>query len=239
MKNEKMNLPVYLKLFSLLLIIQFLSCEKEIPGDNTNDHNYSVTQEHLFTLQDDIIFPNENTVELKSNNDEKIKNIQAIRNTNGENLMYVLNFKNGGFIVYSADKRVRPIRAFSLEGEFIVDTSKFNSGLTDWYIFNTTLINDIKKSSNEQTEEMKIAWKKQSIQNLLNSSARLSQKAPDPELDPVDPLDDSYCTDYYKSVGPLIGTSWYQRDAFNDALSSSYNCRTDDPEPPVGCVALQ
>jgi hypothetical protein len=229
-----------LKLFSLLLIIQFLSCEKEIPGDIANDQNYSVTQEHLITLQDDIVFPNENIEGLKSSDsgDKKIKNIQIITNDNNDNLMYVLNFKNGGFIVYSSDKRARPIRAFSLQGEFNIDTSDFNSGLKDWYKFNIGVIEKLKKSNIEQSDEMKIAWKKQSIQNLLNSSAKLSQTAPDPDDTPLDPEDDSYCTDYYKSVGPLIGTSWYQSGPFNNALSSSYNCSTNDPEPPVGCVSI-
>jgi len=238
--KKKNFISFHLKLLSLILIIQLFSCEKDSDVSSLNDSNYDLTQENLETLQEGIIFPDENIEGLKSstNANKKIKNIQVIRNDNNDNLMYVINFKNGGFIIYSADKRAKPIRAFSLKGEFNTDNTKFNSGLKDWYKLNIDVIDNLKKSNIEQSEEMKIAWKKQSIQNLFNSSAKLAQKAPDPELEPLDPLDDSYCTDYYKTVGPLIGTAWYQSGSFNDALNSSYNCETADPEPPVGCVAI-
>ena len=51
---------------------------------------------------------------------------------NGDPAFYIINYKDDGFIMLSADNRLEPIRAFSYDEKFPFQSDSLSSGLVGW-----------------------------------------------------------------------------------------------------------
>ncbi|HQB20689.1 MAG TPA: Spi family protease inhibitor, partial [Bacteroidales bacterium] len=85
-----------------------------------------------------------------------------IGSDNGENLYYIFNYENQGFVVVAGDYQSTPILAYSIEG--IIDLEKLNPAMKMWLeshgqaVKNTTI-------TNSQKDLIKKEW-----DNILNNS---------------------------------------------------------------------
>ena len=53
----------------------------------------------------------------------------AVPDNNGNPSYYIVNYKDDGFIMISADNRTNPIRAYSLTQKFPMEADELPSGL--------------------------------------------------------------------------------------------------------------
>ena len=152
---------------------------------------------------------------LKSAQSYKLK---KIRDDDGVELIYVVNFDEGGFVLMPTDNRVNPILAFSKTNSFKMDGFENVNGISLWMAERIKQIKNIKKMTTPQNKEMKELWKKHL------TSFRLKDEG-DPSGDP--------CVESHTTVGPLMTTIWHQRGNYNTdcptatevkAITDSCNC---------------
>ena len=155
---------------------------------------------------------------LKSAQSYKLK---KIRDDDGVELIYVVNFDEGGFVLMPTDNRVNPILAFSETNFFETENIEKVNGLSLWMNGTKKGIKDVKKSKIHQSKEMKALWGKY----LKNFNLKDGGIGGDP------PCEDSQVT-----KGPLLSTShdqWCQSSFFNldcpteAQVEAQYNCDCD------------
>ena len=134
---------------------------------------------------------------LKSTKNYKLK---KIKDEMGAELLYVINFDEGGFIIMPADNRIEPILVFSENNYFETKNVEQMNGIGLWVSNTKKGIKKIKKSKDPQSEVMKELWKKH-----LNKFKLKDEGDP-----PDDPCEESHVT-----VGPIMGTTWRQGYGYN------------------------
>lgn len=145
----------------------------------------------------------------------------------GKDLIYVVNFKNGGWVLVSCVfMKESPILALSYEGRF--DVEKIHSPETFFWLEATKQAiaesYDEILSTNERNENLTIpVYGEDSDSRLLGESYFWIQ----------DPIDTTITTIPLASVAPLISTKWGQGFPWN------YKCPTlNGTKCPTGCVAV-
>lgn len=131
---------------------------------------------------------------------------------NGEALLYIVNYDDGGFLIIPADNRVFPILAQSETSSFGTEESELPGGINIWVQDIKKVIKKIKKENKEQSKEVKLAWEK-----YLRYSQLKVYIPPDP------------CEDQTIIVGPLLNTTWGQECGYNSLLQT---------ETQLGCSSL-
>lgn len=239
-ETNKQTNKLFLIVIAFTSLLLTISCSKEegtIIYATENMENF-ISAKEAYSLLEDISINSSNANSLKGSFvDKEIKTITPIKDKESSCLYYIVNYKNGGFLILSADKRTAPVIAFSNTYEFLLDTNNYPSGLKDFTNCVKKEIKHIRKSNKQQDAITKKQWNKKSIQNLINSISADGRLAPDPDNDPMEP-DDPNCVETYKKVGPLISTIWGQSGEYNDILTPSNCSNTSDGRPPVGCVAV-
>jgi len=140
----------------------------------------------------------------------QIKNIDLIVE-NGDTLMALFNFSNGGFLLLSADDAAFPVLAYSIDNE--IDLTNLAPSAKDWMNIYKAQIQEIKRLNFSGDESTAAAWKK-IMENSLNISTNII-------------------------VEPLLSATWNQSKYYNqyspeDELSPSGY----DGKVPNGCVAV-
>ncbi|MDX1830499.1 MAG: C10 family peptidase [Lutibacter sp.] len=222
MKKLKQTNWLLTILFSLFLF----SCSQnnEIGNSNIQSSKYFVKLSEAKTIADNLSFPvNDKTLKAKGINytSKNVKNINEIKNENGVNSFYVINFEEGGYIILSADKRIPPILGYSDTNTFNINESQYPDGLKFWMNDTKKQVTDIQNSNIEQSENEKKVW--ESIQ--VNG---LSYRVP--------PESCYEHTDIY-TKGPLLSSLWYQSDGFNSALPT-ITCNGFTFQVYAGCVPI-
>ncbi len=171
---------------------------------------------------------------LKSTKNYKLK---KIKDEMGEELIYVINFDEGGFVLMPADNRIEPILAFSENNYFETENVEQMNGVGLWVSDTKDGIKELKKLKVPQSEEMKELW--------LKHLAHFNLK------DEGDPPDDP-CIDSTRTVGPYITNYWCQNNDYNSDcpteawVENEYSCSADFSDPTLylsgrayaGCVAV-
>lgn len=80
----------------------------------------------------------------KSGERKTKKSTETITDESGTPLYHIINFKEGGFVVVSADYRAIPIIAFNDTGELNYERDKDVNGLSLWFMESKEQIKDIK-----------------------------------------------------------------------------------------------
>lgn len=133
---------------------------------------------------------------------------------NGENLYYIFNYENQGFVVVAGDYQSTPILAYSTEGT--IDLEKLNPAMKMWLeshgqaVKNTTL-------TNSQKDLIKKEW-----DNILNNSIPVRKAS---------------------KVGPFTTSVWNQDRYYNAYCPEDLNVTGEiggnyDNHVPNGCVAV-
>ncbi len=209
--------------FVLLLSFSCQDKQDALPQNELqNENNEFFVTENAATFFADNFAKELITTKKNSLKSKKLKTVNKITDEKGEELIYVINYEDGGFLLLSADKRVAPVLAFSETNSFTSEESDLRGGVNFWVQTTKEGIKSVKKENKEQSEEVKFLWNK-----YLSSS---SLKVYDPENPPP-------CQDVYTWVGPLMQTKWDQGCTFNSLLDP---CSNPDycNKVPAGCVAV-
>ena len=143
---------------------------------------------------------------LKSTQNYKL---EKINDEMGEELIYVINFDEGGFVLMPADNRIEPILAFSDNNYFKTENVENKNGIGLWISNTKNGIKKTKKSKEPQSEEVKELWKKHlDFFNLKDEG---------------DPPDDP-CVESHDTKGPLLSTS---KDGWGQAYYFNQYCPTE------------
>jgi hypothetical protein len=119
---------------------------------------------------------------------ELIEEESLIKSPSGKDCIYAFEFKDGGFILVSADKRAYPVLAYSFDDEF--DINNMAPGNRLWLDKYLEQFDIIEASSIEVTPELKAAWESYS-NNDITSLGQI------------------------KGVSPLLTTKWNQDYPYN------------------------
>jgi hypothetical protein len=227
MKQLKFN-----KWIVALVAMTLFSCSK----DNEQEIMVNSAQENFVDLTvakkngADISFKNANNSKTNKNSSEgivkkEIESIKEVKNEKNKAIFYVINYVEGGYIILSADNRMQPIIAFSDNGKFIVDESKYSEGLKSWIINAEKQIVAIQKSTVQQTDNQKLAWRL--VKNTLVNQNLYAKP----------PADQCYEHTEIETKGPYINTTWDQTRGFNYMLPY-INCEGYSTQVLAGCVPI-
>ncbi|MEZ5069885.1 MAG: C10 family peptidase [Bacteroidales bacterium] len=222
----------YAKQFSLLflIIVVTISCSKEteIEKEELPASDFFVELSTIEEIASGIQFPADRSPNLKSTGPQtkRICSIEEIRNNEGTASIYVVNYDEGGFVLFSADKRTIPILGYSVDNNFEVDEGSYPTGLKYWMTDAKEQIEHIQISNIEQTPEVEIAWKFVQ-QSIIDEVTTLKSVPPD----------DCYDHTEIFTEGPFGIPTWHQESPYNDDLPI-ITCDGSDFQVLVGCMPL-
>ncbi len=215
------------KLLGLLLLtsLLFVACNKE------NDTTLAEAEkdEYFVDLAEATQIANHLGQFLKEETSQRADNAsiadyEQIADRSGKTSFYAFNYERGGFLLLSADKRVKPMLAFSDENNFLYNRDEMHPGLLEWLDEVNTGIYELCRTRARQAEEVRGEW------NVLNSRRR-----PFPIDDDEGPGGPGGCEEWYIQRGPLLATTWDQWcTGFNDLAPA---CSNWCGRVPIGCVA--
>jgi hypothetical protein len=213
MKKKILNVSKIL--FLLLFILNFITCGKHEGVELQKDKDLNSLNEIQITeIAQKIHFSN-----LKSTNSQKqVKSVKAVLTQKNENAFYIINYKDGGFVILSADIKVSPVLAFSENNTFPLEAVVYPEGISDWINFQIKNVEEVKVKNLTQTKKINKEW--ENIDKLFNLNRQKSEPADDP----------CACTDQLIQRDPLLVTNWDQYNGFNDSCNFGNS--------PAGCVAI-
>lgn len=231
---------VFLHVLLLTMSLLFVSCNEESidpVGDEENtvqDDPYFVDQRYAIAMASMMNFPVDSGG-IRSTKSEYREVDRIIPfGKDGKPSYYIVNYKDDkGFLIVAADKRIDPVLAFSLSGNFVLDYKDMPSGLVDWMMEANDGIENIRE--NGVPVELRSGLPPDFEWDNYNPCEWQHIFGPNPELcGTYDP-----CASRYEGIGPLLKTEWHQRYPYNSALD---DCGCTglylEGRPPAGCVAI-
>lgn len=148
-----------------------------------------------------------------------IKNVVPYSKTRESHpTMYIENYQDGGFCIISADKRVRPILAYSDEGEFLVD--KAPDVVLEWIHTTSNVILHFRQNNLQPDLEVISMWN--------------SAECPEDPKKMINCDDPDHTSQIQK--GPYLTSQWNQR---TQGLSQNTDYNKYCPAGcPTGCSAV-
>lgn len=221
--------------FIIFYVCALTSCDKDtIENQPEIKYNeYFITKQEATSIATTLEFNSkaESNKKLASST-KTIDTVLTVPDSSGIAAFYIFNYREGGFIIISGDKRVQPILAYSEEGDFNLDKKQIPSGLLGWLEETskgiTKLRTDYKKSEPTISPKTKKLYEPCPLQYAISENTSLNSKCEEPN-----PND---CENSYVSYGPLIGSKWNQWTGFNNLLQN-IGCNSYQGKPPSGCVA--
>lgn len=222
-----------LKKSSILILIVLLgvtfSCNdnSESKGDEIfqSDENFISADEAVAILQQvaDISKPRSASGRLNVTK-KKLQKVESLRGDANKPILHVINYTGGGFVLFSADNRAKPILAYSETDNFPVDEKLMPPGLIDWLSYTKEYVDAIRKEDKPQTDAQ--------VQQIVPCEVGVEMN-----IVPPDECDGpGTCTNSYEQVGPLMTTTWDQGCGYNNntpLCSSGGSCG----RAYTGCVA--
>lgn len=235
----------------LLLLLCFLfsvgsiiinSCQKDPISEKTTVKSdaYFVNSQTASNYSEKVIcstvFQSLQSSSLNSKTTPKIiKNLKTILDINNLAAYYMINYEEGGFVIFSADKRITPILAYSEDGCLPYGNEEIPEALEDWLSSVKENIESVRRSNETPTQETQLQWK--NFENEGNSNLVLKSATPPPNP----------CTGTFEQKGPLLPKElmWHQGCGFNQQLrlqGSVGACIGNAPFPCgrayTGCTAI-
>lgn len=130
---------------------------------------------------------------LERSNTNSLENFEIVSleylNSGNQELIYIFQLKDDGFIMISADDKVQPLLAYSFESSLIMENMPTTlSWMLDSY---KDMVYDVSRSSQPAMEKVKQEWEKYISGDNLNIRNR-------------------------DAVGPLFSSHWNQSSGWND-----------------------
>ncbi|GGH03923.1 hypothetical protein GCM10011416_23760 [Polaribacter pacificus] len=218
-KEKKKNIVILLIFFIIIT-----ACNKKESDDIivTNFEKHFVDEDLATKIAENAPLNNSKKTYAKGVSKRKIKNLKAFKNKKGNNVFYITNYEEGGFMVLSADKRTLPILAQSNTNIFSNEIDSLPPGVKGWLSEVSNTITKIQESTLTPSAKFESAW--YSIEKNINQRKIID---PEPDCEPI----------VEEIVGPLLSTLWEQRDGFNASLHT-IPCSGSDFQVYAGCVAI-
>ncbi len=218
-------------LFAILLLG---GCDlADSTDDDETQQQFHVSEAEAAQVAENVLFPEEPARpeaprQLTAGDftlQKDVDSITPLENDEGENVMYIVNYHEEGFVVLSADKRVEPVLAYSATNEFEIRADIYNPGLVNWVMTTTEFIEDVRREEGEPGRHMMMIW--DSFLDIPTDVYYLGVL--------------EFCNEdgYAVMTGPLVETEWGQGCGYNDHLPDN-SCPDDDHRCnryPTGCVA--
>lgn len=163
-----------------------------------------------------------------------IENVLEIPDENGDPSFYIINYKDEGFIMLSADNRTNPIRAFSMDEKFPIEAGKLPNGLVGWLVETSEMIHQIRILDEVQTQGVAMSWDICEMQNTVCPPGDDCGCSGGPSTR----RERAICDNRNTTVGPLLSTEWGQWNGYNNFSGRAGDCPNfPNSRPPSGCVA--
>lgn len=201
---------------------------------SSNQNENLITKKSATNIAQNLVF--ENTAKKNSNKisqhqsalnlkKKEVLSTFTVPDINNKPAYFIINYKNGGFVILAADKRSRPILAFSETSHFDLDSKYFPSGLVGWLYASKEKIEKIRKDNIKITKGIKQQW-----DNLSNGKGNVFSNMVAPN--------GGDCNPYTVKKGPLLQTTWDQGSGYNSQTPMlSCNDYLPDGHAWTGCVA--
>lgn len=227
--------------FVLFIFFSFflISCSQDDLGDNKSNEitDFNLKENFVeFSQAKEIakrIYSINNSSSKKQGTKTKksIDFLKEVKNKKGRTSFYIINYREGGFIILSADKRTQPILAFSQKGRIAKD-GPYPPGLQFWLEDAENQIMEIQSSDIELSEMNKIEWEE--IESLIvdepiSNTTRIKIEPP--------PEPDCYEHSETLTTGPLLNSIWEQDQGYNAQLPL-IQCNGINVHVLAGCVPI-
>lgn len=209
--------------FYIVFILALFSCSTEDTIINQSKDlaiTYNVSKETAVDVAKSFLEKYHTYQQSKNNNSftgvtKTVMEILTFKTIDNENAFYTINYKEGGFVVVSADNRVSPILAFSDEGKFSDDIDEIPDPVVSWMEIEKESIEYLKESALPQKYEIKLEW-----DYLLTITGN-------PNL----------CENLIIQKGPLLQTKWGQGIGYNNLIPYPCSNVGYGGHAATGCVA--
>ncbi|QNK61647.1 C10 family peptidase [Pedobacter sp. PAMC26386] len=195
----------------------YISCKKDKTADKTESVNdeYFLDQKQASTVG--LEFNNKLLAGKRSgslsngkNNSgtavnmtgKTVENITPVKDSQGLNAYYIINYNEGGFSIVSADKRTLSIMAYSESGKFKTDIVP--EGVSQWLSFAKTVVDSVRKTKVKYTG-----------QDVTSRNLLLKASLPATVKTNSEPEPEPGCSSTSEVVGPLLTTQWSQNEGYN------------------------
>jgi len=214
-------------LFLLFLSsILLISCDKQGDENLLQPNSSNVNQKIALEIAQSF-FKNSNTTSKGINNSKTIQTVTLHKTAKNKNAFYVINYKEGGFLIVSADNRISPILAFSETGSFSSIPTEIIPPVQDWMKGEKEQVQNVIDHQLTQSKEVNQEWKVLTDNNALVKSTSTTSRI---EPDPI-----TYCPDTTVQKGSFLTTTWDQGYSYNNLVP--VNCLSDGGKAPTSCVA--
>ena len=239
------------KLFSILAVASLWSCSNDlIIIEDTpqlmaeNNVSAASQKQNAVTFSDIKKYAKPYQAVTRSADEAELSYDFIIDETN-DTLLYIVNYADGGWTIYSSDKRLPAVVAESKDGVFDKDE---DSPMTLWVF---TMAEDIKLAKMATDEEL--SFSQEDIQsnrdnwnavcdadNFVRNHQAVTRKV----FPPIDPTPRGHYelarteryTEAYDSIGHLTTTWWNQNSPYNNYCP--YRTDVSGKRAPAGCVAI-
>lgn len=200
-----------------------------------------VEEATVYAIAENLKFsPSPNTERLSTSADKTTgtpaaKDIESITPLMGDDSLptsYVVNYKGGGFIILSADRRLEPILAFSDNGSFPVEQATKLGGVSDWLRSAQKTVELLRSNKLQPEPGVEQMWDMQTMSQITGGIPEIE---PPTTIKPMDPIEIP-CPKPY-GVGPLMQTEWGQRQGYNN-LCPYMGCNNHNGRALTGCVGI-
>lgn len=217
--------------FFVITILVFTACsdgvseESLILNDETCAHLISIDS----ALKLAASFSSDDISTLRASgvkHNKEIKNSFVIQNIDLRPALHIVNYKDGGFVIISADDRLHPIQAYSENGTFSNNMSDIPYGVWLWMEDVKSILYYFNENNESQDNVTKYEW------DRLLSEEMVSTKSVNP---PTGDCEEE--TTEILLVNPLVTTNWHQNENFN-ALLPTIICNGASKLARTGCVTI-
>jgi hypothetical protein len=234
--------PKFYEIFSKSLFLFFLSfillisCDKQEDEHLLQSNSNNVNQKTALDIAQSF-FKSSNTTSKGINNTKTIDNIILHKTKKNKDAFYVINYKEGGFLVLSADNRINPILAFSDTNTFSSTPGEIIPPIQDWIKGEKEQVDYVIDHNYIQSKNVKLEWEKVTA----NNATQIKHTKTSNETGGVSgaPGQSEYnCPDTTIEKGPLMTTYWGQLTGYNNLIP--YDCpltHNNIGKAPTGCVA--
>lgn len=208
MTNQK--IPFRSLLTAVLCLFVFSSCQKDPvnsydDSEHSNDPNYISLHTSLQRAKEikNKYFDRTLTMNLETEGANEIKNFLQLKSDDGTDVMRIVNFNGGGFVILSADRRAVPVIAYSEESYFTIDTIPV--AVRDWLYDSQREIESVRANQvNYSSQDRHLPF----VKNDRNPGYEPTWIPPD-----IPPCQDSVFV-----VGRLLQTDWDQGAGYNNMM---------------------
>lgn len=190
----------------LFLFTVFYSCKKEQSVENSFTHHYVSKSE---AIEISKIFENNNR-----KNSKEIDKIETLYDKNNMPALYIINYKNEGFLLVSGDEHFLPVLGYSDEKNFSFDNIPCNLQ----FVLNNfnNKVEEVRRNKIPVDSLIRLKWRYIRRPIGGGNGGGGTPGEPTPVPDPTDPPQPILISTVL--ISPLLQTTWGQGCGYNTMM---------------------